>query len=260
MKRLLACIGILWLFVPTAALATFGLTQSLDTESGSSQYARITTGITGFPSGNDTQTVEAWVKFESFPGASLQMTIVGYGADGTNNSAFQLNIINRLGVMKGVIDVYGREVESDGGIGITNTEQWYHYAARYDGTNIIWTVDGVDVQTKAAGTINTTATRAGVGGRVELAAPSNFFDGEISLARVWTVARSEAEIDADKCNVLGATTGLAAEWTLNNVYTDNSGNGNTIVAVNSPVFGTEVPETCEDVAAAGFNFWQFSDF
>lgn len=37
------------------------------------------------------------------------------------------------------------------------------------------------------------------------------------------------------------TTGLAAFWPLNNVYTDSSGNGNTLSAVGSPDFTTSGP-------------------
>lgn len=235
----------------------YGLTQSIDFEAGSSQYANKTSSITGFPSGNASQTVEAWVKFESLPGTGLQMTMIGYGEDGTNNSAFQLGIVCRAGpVYHGVVDKYGAEIEGAVDLAFT-TGVWYHYAARYNsGTgNITWTKDGVDVESDTAGTINTTVTREGIGARTELSSPSNFFDGRMSLARVWTEARSEAQIAANMCNVLGATTNLAAEYTLDNALTDNSGNANTLTGVNSPTFGVDTPSTCASTGPATLESW-----
>ena len=233
----------------------YNLTQSLDLESGSSQYAQITSVITGFPSGNTNQTVEAWVKFESFPADNVTMFVVAYGEDGNNNSAFSLAVINRSTVIKGYVDVFGADAEGNVSLGLS-LDTWHHFAVRYNGTNIIWTVDGVDVDTEGAPTIDTNVTRAGVGGRTELATVSNFFDGKLSLARVWSEARSQAQLSANMCNVLGSTTNLAAEWTLDNVYTDNSGNSNTISPTNSPVFGADVPAVC--ATATEIRYGRFS--
>jgi hypothetical protein len=82
------------------------------------------------------------------------------------------------------------------------------------------------------------------------------FDGQISLARVWTTTRTGAQLLANYCNVLGSTTNLGAEYTLNNVLTDNSGNGNTLTNLNTATFTTDTPSTCAAVATTG-NFLAF---
>jgi hypothetical protein len=70
---------------------------------------------------------------------------------------------------------------------------------------------------------------------------SSIYDGKIGLLRMWSTTRTNAELQANACSLLGATTSLEGEWGFNDAYTDNSGSGNDLTGVNSPVFATDVP-------------------
>ncbi|MCC6652382.1 MAG: T9SS type A sorting domain-containing protein [Candidatus Eisenbacteria bacterium] len=95
---------------------------------------------------------------------------------------------------------------------------WHHAAATYDGTTWTLYLDGCVEATLAVGrpanavntahaTLGTAMTTAGVA--------AGFFDGALDEARIWTVARSAADIRAGMitADVLDAT--LAGRWAFN---------------------------------------------
>lgn len=221
----------------------YGLTQSDLFVAASSQYARRTASNTGFATGTSHKTAEAWIKFTSLPSLTGVYTIIETGDDATNNSGFGLSVKDVAGLYVGYMDVYNRTLVGTINLAFT-TGTWYHYAVTYDGTNMNWYVNGVLKDSAAAGTITAASATVGVGSRVINPTYGEYFDGRISLARVWATDRSAAQISANMCNVLGSTASLAAEWTLDNTYNDNSGNSNTLTATNSPTFGADVPATC----------------
>lgn len=222
----------------------YGLTNSIDLEASSSQYARRTSGLTGFWTTSGHRTSEAWIKIESLPALNGVYSVTDFGADGTTNGEFGLKFKNVSGNMVGYHDVYNRVVQGSNNLGLS-TGTWYHFATTYDGTNLNWYVNGVLIEAKAAGTITTAPSPiVGIGGRTLNPAYGEHFDGKISLVRFWASARTQSEIADNMCNVLGSTANLAAEYTLDSVYTDNSGNGNTLTAANSPTFGADLPATC----------------
>ncbi len=229
----------------------YGLTQSLDVESTSSQYASILdvsqTGldITG------ALTVEAWINLESLPASgeywfflskggmsSISDATTQYGLrydnDGSRRLAF---FVRGTGVFKETVETV-----------TLSTATWYHVAGVYipstsitlfrGGTQVAQNVTAIPASlVNSAASFGFGADFAGV--------PTNFFDGKISLGRVWDTNLSGATLTSNMCTYFGTpTTNMQGEWSLDNVYTDASGNGNTLTSSGSPVFATDVPSTC----------------
>lgn len=72
---------------------------------------------------------------------------------------------------------------------------------------------------------------------------SGYFDGLIRNARVWSVARTQAQIRADmNVDTPSVTTGLVSNWILNNDYVDAVSAYN-LTASGSPTFATVYPDS-----------------
>jgi hypothetical protein len=114
---------------------------------------------------------------------------------------------------------------------------WTHVAYSWDGVQNILYLNGVEVFR------NTTVHRAS-GNGLTIGADLNFAEywpGLIDDARVWSVARSAQEIQANmRLQLTGSESGLAANWPFNegsgNTAMDISGNGHTGMLVNNPVW------------------------
>lgn len=72
---------------------------------------------------------------------------------------------------------------------------------------------------------------------------TNYFDGKLNDDRVISNVQTAGQIFANCFLQLSATyAGLQAYYTFNSVYTDTTGNSNTLTAVNTPTFDTaDVP-------------------
>lgn len=216
----------------------YGLTQSADIEAGSAQ------GFTAADSATLDEavpfTVELWVNLESAP-SSDSVVLMSKSGSGSNGYVFRygdsagtkwLNLV-KAAVVDQIVNITALSLST-----------WVHLAAIQRANEVEYTVDGVSVGTfsNAAAYISsgTNLTRIGlVGG-----AGGNNLDGKVSLARFWQTNRSVTDINNNKCNVLGATASLGAEWTLDNTLNDNSGNSNTLTNVNTTPFVSDVPSTC----------------
>lgn len=224
-------------------------TQSIDFESSSSQYAQISNASQTGLNFADDFTLEGWVKFESTTGGityPLAFKRVGtgnqrqYGFFWADNALFQQAYTD------------GSTIAVNVNVSWTpSTGVWYHLANTKNGTSVKFYVNGVQqgtTQTGASANLFTTGTAP-----FELLSwhtgDNQYFDGRGVLWRAWSIERTQTEISDNMCTVLGATTGLEAEWTLDNTYADNSGNGNTLTPGNSPTFGADVPATCSVVEA-----------
>lgn len=106
-------------------------------------------------------------------------------------------------------------------------DSWEHVAATYDGANLICYLNGVEIQRLAVtGAINTSANVLYIGsfGNIELS------KGNISNARIWSVARTAEEIKQGMYQTYPAgTTGLVEQWTLNGNANGTNGNNGTVV-------------------------------
>lgn len=244
----------------------YGLTQSLDLETSSSQYLGANDSASLDVSTNFT--LEGSFNPESLITGGKEAPLICKDDGGSGQRSYYLNIIDAGG------GVYRLQCFVNGGganyqlgyITYTfSTATWTHAAVTFDGSQSVanrltFYINGVDQGhgtnisggTGATSAANSTAQlRIGAFHHASLVSLGYLFDGKVSLARVWNTTRSQTDIANNMCNVFGtATTGLAAEWSLDGVYTDASGNGNTLTASGSPVFATDVPSTCGAAAPA----------
>ncbi|MGH7746070.1 MAG: LamG-like jellyroll fold domain-containing protein, partial [Candidatus Dormibacteria bacterium] len=71
---------------------------------------------------------------------------------------------------------------------------------------------------------------------------ANYFDGLLNDMRIWNNVQTASQIYANnQIQLTGNEGGLQDYYTFNSVYTDGSGNSNSLTAVNSPTFSTDVP-------------------
>jgi len=225
----------------------YGLTNSADLEAGSSQYfSRADTAslsITG------DYAVEAWIKLESLP-TGIVYPICEKNDAGTNRST---NFVVQSTLLTIGVDQLGdntdvSSVDFDWG---PSTGVWYHVAGSFNSTT-----GRVDLFIDGSAVANATGTATAIfdGGASTYigfqGGTSRFFDGRISLVRVWNTQRTAAQFDANKCVYFGAAeSGMAAEWALDDVLggsglNDTSGNTNTLTNVNTVTFGADTPAVC----------------
>lgn len=228
-------------------------TQSIDFERGSSQEATILDASQTGLDFSDILTFECWVKPEDVSTAGTQLIFFCKRLSTGNQRSYFWIWDKDTGLLSFVSFTDGSTVGCS--VGVTwapTTATWYHLAVTKSGTSIKFYVNGVQqgaTQTGSNGTIYNGSASFSLGGFPN---DSQWMDGRMVLARAWNVVRTEAEIAANKCIILGATTNLQGEWTLDNVYTDNSGNGNTLTAVNAPTFSADVPIACASTDSPKF--------
>lgn len=218
-------------------------THSLDLERSSSQFASITDAAqTGLDITGDF-TVEAWIKLEALPSTpNIPMGIVAKFASAVG---FRVSIINTDKVR--IYYGNGSETQIDSsGAYVTSADvgKWIHFAVAVDVSARTMSLykNGRSVATTLA-----TAGDVTVGnntadfwiGRID--GNQWYFDGFIKDVRVFSDIRTQAEIVADARTENVSDANLVGEWNLNGVYTDTSGNSNTLTASGSPVFSVDIP-------------------
>ncbi|WP_330444512.1 fibronectin type III domain-containing protein [Flavobacterium sp. C4GT6] len=184
------------------ALFTFLLMSSLSAEAqnnalyfdGINDY--IQTDYAGI-SGNGARTVEAWIKTDknSLPanqGGDGQSVIVDWGSLGTG-TRFTFNILFNNAIR---LEAQGNGIS---GTIAVNDNLWHHVAVVYDPTatnKVKLYVDGVlDVEGNLTVSVFTgSATDVRIGGRID---SSNYYEGAIDEVRIWNVARTQTEIQAN---------------------------------------------------------------
>ncbi|HYM53160.1 MAG TPA: LamG-like jellyroll fold domain-containing protein, partial [Candidatus Dormibacteraeota bacterium] len=128
---------------------------------------------------------------------------------------------------------------------------WHHAAATYDGATWNLFLDGILDGTlavgRAANASNTVRTAVGTA-LTTASAASGFFAGVVDEVRIWSVARTLAQINATKdIEITTAQPNLMGVWNLNagtgTSLADSSGNGIVGAAVNTPAWvpGFEAP-------------------
>ncbi len=188
----------------------------------------------------NTMTMEAWIN----PDASTNVNRM---------------IINKEGEYEVALfsdnQIYWAFANSDPGwawhgTGYTvNNGEWNHIAVAYDNGAVSTYVNGKLVDFYAgSGTIgdaHATLDDLRIGGRSNNPA-GKFFDGKIDDVRIWSTARTQAEIEAGlDGGVTGAEAGLAGYWKFNEasgtVADDATANDNDGVLTELSGLGTPLP-------------------
>lgn len=207
-------------------------TQSLDLESGSSQYASDSS-LTGI-SFTDDYTVEALVKPES----RTLGTVLSRWDGGTNGWRVIINQIGQIliqGVSGGTTD-YATSNQS------VPIGEWSHIAATLDmsaGTATIY-INGASVPLAYTNGAGTSLAQGTANLQLGAANSTDFFDGKIAEVRLWNAVRTAAQIrDNAGKHLTGSETNLIGYWKLDNSYNDSTSNANHLSASGSPVFSTD---------------------
>lgn len=236
----------------------YGLTKSMRLTKASSQYASIADNASLSFSGTDTITIEFWVKMKETLTNPNGRWMINKSSGNTTNREYETSYEN-FGTKQLVFRIFTGGTPTNFFTSILNydltIDTWFHVAVTCNvpsttlSTKANWYIDGVSqtVSNSNNGT-GCTAIFNGVSacriGQSDPVTAGYYPDAQFSLVRIWKTVRTGTEISDNMCNVLGPTTNLSAEWTLDNVYTDNSGNGNTLSGVNTPTFVTDTPSTC----------------
>jgi hypothetical protein len=204
----------------------------------SSQYATKAspTGIT-FTS---AFTCEAWVYLNSYQGHD--QFIIGRTDNSTGGLGLCVRSTGQLKVLYGASSAF---TENDSYQSIP-LNRWVHVAATatvasktvniYINGTLIPSTQSASSATSLTQTSNLSVGAAGAG------LASTFFDGYISEARVWSVAQTQASIQANMgINCVGTETNLVALFQGNGAWTDGTTNANTLTATGGATFVTANP-------------------
>ncbi|MDX2001867.1 MAG: cadherin domain-containing protein [Chitinophagales bacterium] len=189
-------------------------------------------------------TVEAWINVDD-PHKNWSR-IIDFG-NGPASDNIELGFHGTSGLM--FAEVFNGSFSSGNSLTITNTviptNQWVHVACVWDGmgtSTIYW--DGVPVASGATFDPTTTSRSNCYIGKSNWA--DEYFDGRMKDIRIWDIARSQSEIQADMHRDLtGSESGLKALYkgteggndVPNSVSGQPAGNlqGATYMVVNGPI-------------------------
>lgn len=212
---------------------------------GTTQWLTAADSASLSPTGN--QTHEGWVKIGTLPTLGNEMALWAKYDTATGQRSLSCTLSNTAGVFLFQPRSSPTGGGGTGGTPVTwsgaNTGVWHFMRFVYTtaGTMDIY----IDDMTTKIGTSSALDTSIFDGtapyrlGENDFAAQT--FNGNIGLWRVWSTNHTTN----DTCTVYGgATANLSAEWTLDNVLTDDSGNANTLTNVGTVTFPSDVTSTC----------------
>ena len=156
----------------------------------------ITGSDAGLPSGTAARTIESWVKWTSVNPIG---PIFKYGSLNSSGTPFELGVH-----WSGKAYFWGQNADVAGNTNI-NDGNWHHIAVTYDGTTVKLYVDG-NLDASGTPTLNTQLTGSYYLGKDP---GSNWkLNGSIDEVRVWNVARTQAQIQANMNTEINPQTGL----------------------------------------------------
>lgn len=222
-------------------------TQAMSFTAASSQYATRAspTGITF----TGAFTCEAWVYLNSY--TNVGMIIDRMDTGGTNGWDFYINSSGQI-----VIDyVTSSSHTTWSTYQSVPLKRWVHIAAAVSSVSSK-TLQGIyinalSVPTQSTASAATTLTQTGnltIGANNIGGTPANFFDGYIAEARVWSVAQSQANIQANMAiNLVGNETNLVALF-QGPTFNDLTSNANNLTATNGATQVTSYPYNATEYA------------
>jgi len=167
-------------------------------------------------------TLEAWIQVSQFD--KRWQVIVGKG-----NDTWELPRYSSSDTIAFFAD-NTKEMEVYGNINV-NDGNWHHVAGVYDGNNLHLYIDGQldnSISAEPIDSITNTDNPVMIGANSQKGGRS--FNGKICEVRVWSVARTQEEIQETLHKRLrGNENGLAGYWPMDEpgeTVTDHSGNGN----------------------------------
>lgn len=172
------------------------------------------------PQGASSYTIEAYIK----PSVHSSNGIVGWGNYGSDNRVNAL----RLGDGNNIINYWwGRDLYAPLGVSLADNK-WYHIAATYDGSKRKIYLDGV---LKAEDSPSSPNVASAANFRIGSTNNGEYFKGSIDDVRIWNVARTQAQIQANmNTELLGNEVGLKAYYTFNQGIA--GGNNATITTIS----------------------------
>ena len=192
--------------------------------------------LTNAPLDDSARTIEAWVKL---PLANTSITttnvLFAYGNTGVDSAYVNVGI----GTQGIVVEVGTTSAYTATWAATLVTDTWHHLAVVYPGSNSVSGglarvsvyLDGAVLNPIGNGApipLATTSGSAFIGSRDGTA--QNLFAGTLDELRVWSVARTQAEILAAKdIELTGSEAGLVAYYPFNQGIADGD-NSNTIMA------------------------------
>lgn len=174
----------------------------------------------------NTFTLEAWIHFS--PTGSNQAIITK--RNGSANQDYVFGVLASTGQL--FISSTGASFATYYGSRTVVDSNWHHVAASFDGSTLIFWIDGTqDTPLPASGSLRQSVGPLCVGSYNNFS--SNGANGNIDEVRIWNIARSAAQIKEDfHRHLLGSEAGLRAYYTFDegvgNFSLDLSGNGNTL--------------------------------
>lgn len=235
----------------------YGLTKSPLCVAATPSFFHTGTSISALDITGDI-TTEAWVKFTSMPADRADIIAKSNAAKSAyttyhlelekNGANYDLRMLVDVGTVLQIVDKTSWN---------PSTGVWYHVAATRNSSTGVQKIiiDG----TEAASATNTSGAATGSTSALTIGnfAPDTTnlpLDGRVSLVRIWNKVKTPTEINTDKCTVYGtATTNMQAEWSLDDVLTDASGNASTLTNVGTVLFATDTPSVC--AVAINSNFF-----
>ena len=173
-------------------------------------------------------TVECWVKYASGPGPDPRFircrNTVEAGCGNASTAVWELFVCRTSAGCTSGAPLFGlqtggarSEIQSSAGIA---DGAYHHLAGTYDGSSLKIYVDGTLQGTLSAPgiTVDVTNGLLVIGNATQL---NNQMNGEIDEVRIWSVARTQSEIQSGMAGEVGSSTpNLAGYWRLNGNGTD----------------------------------------
>lgn len=232
----------------------YGLTKSAHLVDSSNQYFSVAGG-SALAIGNN-MTIEGWFYFPTVNSSLPTGFLVGKWADAVvANCSFYwlISTASSATILQFHCASGSSESDSPQVSWSPSANTWYHLAITFASGTVKFYVNGVQQGTDQTCNKSSFNTNSGTNTNIgtDRSSTAGNIDCNVSLVRIWSEARSAANLLANMCNVFGtATTNMAAEWSLDNVLTDASGNGLTLTNNNTATFETNTPSTCAVVGPA----------
>lgn len=200
-------------------------------------------------------TVEMWIKLDTI-NTGLGDLVTKYGGGANDQRGYLISYSN-----PGTGGKFETRISTDGtGSGTSvktlnyalSTNTWYHLAFVYDAPLGVFDVyiasssDTIHIHAgKMSGhnTFTKDTISAFILGSATGDLPTVFYDGKMDDVRVWNIARTKAQMDADfKSELTGSEEGLVAYWTFNNgSLEDLTANNNDLTAPQGFTLSDDVP-------------------